>query len=298
MTDNEIRLKEAKKATLTGFILNLFLSIGKVAAGILGNSAAMLADGVHSLSDFITDVIVLVCMRFSAKDSDKSHTYGHGKYETFATLLIAIALFFVGTGIFMESVTKLRQAISGEILPQPGSIALWAAFFSILTKEWLFRYTLRIGKKINSQTVIANGWHHRSDAFSSIGTAFGIAGAIFLGEKWRILDPLAGLIVSFFILRVTYDLAKPSIDELLEKSLPDEICDDIVAIITSNPEVKSFHKLKNRRIGNGIAVDVHIQLDRNLSFEASHQITHEIEKALKDSFGPYTHTNIHAEPVG
>ena len=175
-------------------------------------------------------------------------------------------------------------------------IALWAAIISIIVKEILFRYTIKVGRKIDSQVVIANGWHHRSDAFSSIGTTLGITGAIFLGVNWRVLDPIAGLLVSLLILKVAYDLAKPSIEELLEKSLPKEICDNIAEIIEANPNVKDFHKLKTRRVGDHLAMDVHVLLDRNLSFIESHNITKEIENSLKLKFGNNLHINIHAEP--
>ncbi len=292
------RIKEAQRVTLIGFFANLLLSAGKIAAGIVGRSSAMLADGVHSLSDFVTDVIVIVFIRLSAKQSDNDHTYGHGKYETFATLLIAIALFAVSVGIFWESAHKIILAIEGEILPQPHLIALWAALISIVVKELLFRYTRFIGNKINSPAVIANGWHHRSDAFSSIGTAIGITGAIFLGEKWRVLDPIAGLIVSLFIVRVAYQLGKPCIDELLEHSLPANICEEIISSITSNKQVVSYSDLKTRKIGNDIAIDVHIQLDKNLTFVEAHNITTEVEEAIKATLNQNVYVNIHTEPTG
>ena len=291
------RVREAQRVTLVGFFANLLLSAGKIAAGIVGRSSAMLADGVHSLSDFITDVIVIIFIRLSGKQSDNDHTYGHGKYETFATLLISVALLAVAIGIMWESGHKIILAIKGEILPQPHLIALWAALISIVVKEVLFRYTRYIGKKIDSPAVIANGWHHRSDAFSSIGTAIGITGAIFLGEQWRVLDPVAGLIVSVLIVKVAWDLGKPSLDELLEHSLPPEICEKIVSTITGNPSVVSYHKLKTRKIGNDMAVDVHIQLDKNLTFVDAHSITMEVEHAIKASLGKNAFVNIHTEPI-
>ena len=291
------RIKEAQRVTIIGFFANLILSAGKIAAGIVGKSSAMLADGVHSLSDFVTDVIVIVFIRLSAKQSDNDHTYGHGKYETFATLLISIALFIVAIGIFWESAHKIIDSIQGIIIPKPHMIALWAALISIVIKELLFRYTRYIGNKIDSPVVIANGWHHRSDAFSSIGTAIGITGAIFLGEKWRVLDPIAGLIVSLFIVKVAWDLGKPCIDELLEHSLPPAVCEKIASAITSHPCVVSYHKMKTRKIGNDIAVDVHIQLDMNLTFVEAHRITMDVERSIKEALGKNAFINIHTEPV-
>ena len=290
------KIKEAQKVTLVGFVVNFVLSIGKIIAGFLGQSAAMLADGIHSLSDFITDAIVIIFIRISGKDSDIDHAYGHGKYETFATLLISLALFFVSGSLLWSASTEIIFVIKGGVIEEPRMIALWAAIISIIVKEILFRYTIKVGRKIDSQVVIANGWHHRSDAFSSIGTTLGITGAIFLGVNWRVLDPIAGLLVSLLILKVAYDLAKPSIEELLEKSLPKEICDNIAEIIEANPNVKDFHKLKTRRVGDHLAMDVHVLLDRNLSFIESHNITKEIENSLKLKFGNNLHINIHAEP--
>ncbi len=294
--NNENRIKEAQKVTFIGFLVNMILSCGKIIAGIVGQSTAMLADGIHSLSDFITDLIVIIFIRLSGKASDDRHTYGHGKYETFATLFISVALFVVGLGMIYDSVDKIIRAIDGEYIPKPQIIALYAALISIISKEILFRYTKKVGEKINSQAVIANGWHHRSDAFSSIGTALGISGAIFLGEKWRILDPIAGFVVSIFILKVAYDLAKPSFEELLESSLPEKTCNLIKEIIESQPEVRDFHKLRTRKIGNYIAVDVHVMLDINLTFEEAHEVTRKIEKIMKAKFGNNIHISIHAEP--
>ena len=295
MTDN--RIKEAQRVTWIGFFANLLLSAGKIAAGMIGQSSAMLADGVHSLSDFVTDVIVIIFIRLSGKQSDSDHTYGHGKYETFATLLISLVLLAVALGLLWESGFKIVAALEGEVLPQPGMIALWAALISIVIKELLFRYTRFIGTKINSSVVIANGWHHRSDAFSSIGTAIGITGAIFLGEHWRVLDPIAGLIVSLFIVRVAYQLGKPCIDELLEHALPSEECQRIESAIVSNTQVVSYSELKTRKIGNNIAIDVHIQLDMNLTFVDAHTITTEVEEAIKQALGTNVYVNIHTEPI-
>ena len=290
------RIKEAQRVTLIGSIANLILSAGKIITGIYGKSSAMLADGIHSLSDLVTDVIVIVFLKLSGKESDKDHAYGHGKYETFATLLIAIALKVVAICIFAESLDKIIAAIKGEILPQPESIAFWVALVSILIKEILYLYTMRVGKKINSNTIIANGWHHRSDAYSSIGTAIGIGGAIILGGQWSILDPIAGLLVSILIIRIAIHLALPSINELLEQSLPDQKCNEIVEIITSNKKVLSYHKLRTRKIGYTFAIDVHIQLDKNITFIESHNVTREVEKSLKERFGTNIFVYIHAEP--
>ena len=291
------RAYEAKKVTIVGFFVNLILTAAKLTAGILGKSTAMVTDGVHSLSDFATDIVVLAFVNISGKDSDNDHRYGHGKFETFATLIISLALLAVGLGILINGIESIVAVIRGEELSQPKMIALWAALLSIVSKEILFRYTIIVGKRINNQAVIANGWHHRSDSLSSIGTALGIAGAIYLGESWRILDPVAGVVVSFFIMKVSVDLGLPSVKELLEASLPDEVVAEIEEVIMSHPEVKRFHHLKTRKIGNAFAIDVHIKLDKEISFVASHDVATDIERAFREKYGMQTHISIHTEPV-
>ena len=290
------RVKEARKVTWIGFAVNMVLTVFKIIAGIVGKSTAMIADGIHSLSDFITDLFVIVFIGISGKEKDEDHRYGHGKYETFATLLISLALIFVGIGIFWSGLSKIIQVINGGVLEQPTYLALFAAIISIISKEALFWYTKIAGDRINSSAVIANAWHHRSDAFSSIGTALGISGAIFLGETWRILDPIAGVIVSFFILKVAFELGMPSIHELLEKSLPLETEKSIIETIEAHPDVIFQHNLKTRKIGNIFAIDVHIKLDKDISFVKSHDVATEIEVSLREKFGEKTVTNIHTEP--
>jgi len=282
--------------TLIGSAVNLVLTVGKIIAGFLGRSSAMIADGIHSLSDLVTDIIVLVFIRVSGKERDKNHQYGHGKYETFATMLISFALMIVGAGILWTSSKKVIDSIHGVLIEEPGYIALYAALFSIVVKEGLYWYTKIFGEKVNSQAMVANAWHHRSDAFSSIGTALGISGAILLGEKWRVLDPIAGIIVSFFILKVAWDIANPSIKELLENSLPEETENEILEIITNTSGVKGFHNLRTRKIGDIIAIEVHVKVDKDLSVESSHQIATEIEKSMQNKFGIQSHIGIHIEP--
>ena len=290
------RTQKAQRVTWIGFCANLALSTLKLIAGILGNSAAMVADAVHSISDFITDIIVLAFVQVSDKGTDEDHRYGHGKFETFATLLVSVALLIVGIGIFVNGLKNIIHSLSGNILEQPSYIALIAAVVSIITKEWLYRYTVKVGKAINNQAVVANAWHHRSDAFSSIGTMVGIGGAIFFSEKWRILDPLAGVIVSFFIMKVAIELAIPSIKELLETSLPKELEKEILETIHKTAGIKYTHHFKTRKIGNNIAVDIHVKLDENLTFTESHAKTIDIEKNLKKKYGENTQISIHAEP--
>ena len=290
------REKGIYKVTIIGSIVNFLLLVFKFIAGVVGHSAAMVADAVHSLSDFVTDIVVIVFVRISGKPQDESHDYGHGKYETLATAIIGVVLMGVGIGILVNSVTGIVDAFNGKELEAPGMLALVAAAVSIIFKEVLYQYTVFKGKELGSKVVVANAWHHRSDAFSSIGTLIGIAGAIFLGEKWRVLDPIAAFIVSVFIIKVAIDLVKPCIDELLEKSLPNEVEDRILSIVTAFPGVDSPHHLRTRRIGNNIAIEIHIRMDGAMSLTDAHDITKKIEAAIKNEFGAATHMGIHMEP--
>ena len=290
------REKGIYKVNIIGSIVNFLLRVFKFIAGVVGHSAAMVADAVHSLSDFVTDIVVIVFVRISGKPQDESHDYGHGKYETLATAIIGVVLMGVGIGILVNSVTGIVDAFNGKELEAPGMLALVAAAVSIVLKEALYRYTVIKGKKLDSKAVIANAWHHRSDAFSSMGTLMGIAGAIFLGEKWRVLDPIAAFIVSVFIIKVAVDLIKPCIDELLEKSLSKEVEERILIIITAFPEIDSPHHLRTRRIGNNIAIEIHIRMDGAMSLTDAHDITKKIEAAIKNEFGAATHIGIHMEP--
>lgn len=295
--DTISREKKIRKVTLVGSVINLLLLAFKFVAGIIGHSAAMIADAVHSLSDFITDIIVLVFVHISGKPEDESHAYGHGKFETMATLIIGVILLAVGVGIFVNGTSSIIDNFKGNIPSSPSKVALIAALISIVLKELLYRYTVRVGQKLNSQAVVANAWHHRSDAYSSLGTLLGIGGAIFLGEGWQVLDPLAAVIVSLFIVRVAFQLVKPCVDDLLERSLPAETEQRIKDIILSFPEIGSPHHLRTRRIGNNIAIEVHIRMDGNISLNEAHRLTTNVENRLKEEFGEGTHIGIHMEPI-
>lgn len=285
------------RVTIVGSVVNFLLLVFKFFAGIMGHSAAMLADAVHSLSDFVTDIIVLVFVRISSKPQDEGRDYGHGKYETLATAIIGIFLLFVGFGIFWNGASSVYLFLQGGSLPEPGMLALAAALVSIVSKEILYQYTVFKGKKLNSQAVVANAWHHRSDALSSIGTAVGIGGAILLGSHWRVLDPAAAVIVSFFIMKVAVGLLIPCVDELLEKSLPADVEEEIQEIILSFPDVSSPHHLRTRRIGNHYAIEVHVRMDGKITLEEAHRTATAIEDKLKEKFGEGTHIGIHVEPT-
>ena len=287
------RENEIYKVTIIGGIGNLLLLIFKFIAGFLSHSAAMIADAVHSLSDFLTDIVVMIFVRIPSKEEDENHHYGHGKFETLATVIIGIVLFAVGFGIMKNGITSIVDVAKGKTLESPGVIALIAAVVSIIVKEVLYRYTVIKGKELNSPSVVANAWHHRSDAFSSIGTTLGIGGAILLGNKWTILDPIAAVIVSVFILKIAFQLTKAGLDELLEKSLPKDIEKKITDIILSFDEVSSPHHLRTRRIGKSYSIEVHIRMNGAMSLHDAHQITVDIENKLREELHNDIFINIH-----
>jgi len=296
LTNNQ-REKAISKATWVGFGVNVFLSVGKLIAGILGRSGAMVADAIHSTSDFITDIIVLVFVKISAKPKDEDHYYGHGKYETLATIVIGLMLAGVAIGIFTSNAQRIASYINGQPLNRPGIIAMVAAVVSIISKEILYWYTISVANKTESQALKANAWHHRSDAFSSIGTLLGIGGAFFLSEKWRILDPLAAIVVGALIIKVSYDLIIPSLNELLERSLPKEQEDEIECIVMNDNRLSDLHNLKTRRIGASIAIEFHVRVHGEMTVNESHEITKQIEQKLRTQYGDSTQVIIHIEPI-
>ena len=291
------REREIYKVTLVGSAANAALMVFKFVAGVLGHSSAMIADAVHSLSDFATDLVVLVLVHISAKPQDASHDYGHGKYETMASFIVGLALVAAATGIILTGVMKLVDWYHGGQLQAPGRLALWAALISILVKEVLYRYTVARGKHLNSQAVIANAWHHRSDALSSIGAAIGIGGAILLGDRWTVLDPIASVVVGLMLVKVAVSLLRSSMGELTESSLPADVEREIENIIRSFPDVSEPHNLRTRRIGNRIAIEVHVRMDGNLPLSLVHDRASSIERAIRDHFGSDTHVTVHMEPL-
>ena len=277
--------------------VNMVLFAFKLVAGLVGRSGAMIADAVHSASDFATDIVVLAFVRISSKPRDDDHKWGHGKYETLASLIIGVALFAVGVDILLDSAEKIKAVAGGEVLPRPGVIAIVAAAISIVVKEVLYQYTVRRGRKLDSPSVVANAWHHRSDALSSIGALLGIGMAYFLGEKWRIADPIAAIVVAALIIKVSIDLCRTALAELLEKSLPKDVEAEILEIISATPSVYKPHNLRTRRIGSDIAIEVHIRVNGDMSVFESHEISKDIERKLRSRFGENTAVAIHIEPL-
>ena len=290
------RNQEIYQVTLVGGVVNVVLLFFKFVAGIVGHSAAMVADAVHSLSDFVTDVIVLVFVHISSKPKDKSHDYGHGKYETLAMTLIGVALLIVAIGIIYHGAMEIVAWLNGEQLEAPGTLALWAALLSVLLKEGVYQYSMVKARQLNSQVVEANAWHHRSDALSSVGTAIGIGGAIFLGQRWTVLDPIASLVVGAFIVKVAVDLLHRGIDDLMEHSLPEDVEEEILRIVGELKGVVDPHDLRTRKIGNHYAIELHILMDGDITLREAHNKASEVEDLLRARYGEHTHVAVHVEP--
>lgn len=290
------REKEIRRITLWGAVMNIVLTAGKIVAGIFGRSAAMVADGIHSLSDLLSDAVVLVFTHISSKGKDRDHSFGHGKFETLATLIVSIILVTVGGNLMSNGIRSIIGVFNGTEIPKPGYIALIAAAVSIASKEWLYHATVRVGKKTGSTVVIANAWHHRSDALSSIGSLIGIGGAIVLGDKWTVLDPLASCLISIAIIVVAVKMALPSLAELLETSLPEDIEQEIIRIASSVKGVNDIHDLKTRRNGISFIIDAHIVVNPEMSIVEAHDISTDVEEALRMKYGQETQLSIHVEP--
>lgn len=290
-------IRIAHHVTWVGFWWNILLGLSKIAGGIWGKSGALVADGIHSLSDVVTDIIILVMVGIARKKPDEKYQYGHGKYETFATMMLAVILAIVAIGIFWEATRHIIEAFNGNIPPRPSMIALILCVISIVVKEWLFRYTARAGRRIKSGAVIANAWHHRSDAFSSVATLVGVGGAMFLGPHWRILDPIAAIVVAVFILIIAVKMAFPAVRELLEVALPKEMENELRGIISSTPGVITYHHLRSRRNGSTIIIDLHIKVRPDISVVTAHNISTTAEERIESLYGKNnTIVTIHIEP--
>ena len=294
--DLQIRANLALRVTREGLVVNIVLFLVKLAAGILGHSQAMLADAVHTLSDFVSDIAVLLGIRYSSKPVDTDHAYGHGQYETLTAAFVGLLLFGVGLKIGWEAVRSLIAALDGTLPEPPERLAFWAAILSVVAKEAIFRRTLAVGKLTQNDALVANAWHHRSDALSSIGAAIGIGGAILLGDRWTVLDPLASIVVGAMLVKVAWDLLGPSFGELTDKSLPVETEKQMLDLISAVPGVSDPHHLRTRRIGSHIAAEVHIRLDGDLSLNQAHTIATEVERRFRERFGSGSFITVHMEP--
>ncbi|HEY4544017.1 MAG TPA: cation diffusion facilitator family transporter [Tissierellaceae bacterium] len=283
--------EEGMRVSKITLILNLVLSVVKVISGLIGRSSAMIADGIHTLSDVLTTVVVLLGLKVSSKKADDDHPYGHERYESIFAKLLSLILLVTGAFIGYEA---LKTLIQGNI-KQPGQIALIAAFISILTKEAMYRYTIKTAKKIKSISMEADAWHHRSDAFSSIGTFIGILGA---RVGFPALDPIAGIVVAIMVIKVGVDLYLKSIRELVDESASEEIINEINKIASSTKGVINVNRLRTRVFGNRIFVDIDIQVDPNITVKEGHDISAVLHDRLESEITDIKHTMVHVEPFG
>ena len=292
------RDKKVYRVTLLGSVVNLLLLVFKFVAGVLGHSAAMIADAVHSLSDFVTDLIVIVFVKISSKPEDADHAYGHGKYETLASCIIGLALIVVGVMMGYNATVKIVDVVkNGTELASPGIIALAAAVLSIVLKEWMFHLTRKVAREVDSPAVEANAWHHRSDALSSVGTAIGIGGAVLLGSKWAVLDPIAALVVSVFIVVQAAKILSDAMGQVMEKSLPRDVEQRICEIVYEEEGTSDIHHLRTRKIGSQISIELHVRMNGYLTLREVHDKSIAIEKRLRAAFGDSTYINLHVEPL-
>lgn len=285
-----------RRATWIGFYVNALLMALKIVVGLYGHSDALVADGVHSMSDFATDLIVLIFVGIAYKSADSEHPYGHGKFETFASLIIGAVLIAVGIGIGISGFKAAKMCLDGRILTRPDVWTLIVAMVSIGSKELLFRYTMFTARKVDSAALRANAWHHRSDAISSIATLVGVGAAYFFGDKWIILDPIAAMLIAVFIVVSAIQICRPAIDELLDKSLSPAQTKSVEEAITSTEGVRKFHRLRTHRNGRIVIIDVHIKVDSQMTVEQGHHIATTVENKLKAKFGSLLIANIHVEP--
>ena len=289
-------LSKLRHVTLVGFWINAALVVLKLFFGYWGHSDALVADGYHSLSDFLTDFMVLYFVGVSFRKADKDHPYGHGKFETVGSLLISVVLILVALGIGVAAIETIMNAFNGKEIPRPDVWTIVIAAVSIVSKEYCYRYTMRYARRYDSPSLKANAWHHRTDAISSIATLIGVSLSYALGANWRILDPITSIIIAVFIGVSAVSIARPSLSELLEASLPQAELVKIRQIIRSVPGVKRVHNLRARQNGRSIIVDVNIHVDPDITIREGHAIAEDAEKCLRKAFDSNMIIYMHVEP--
>ncbi len=291
--DDEKAKQIAMRVSVVTIICNLLLSFFKLAAGFLGHSGAMISDAVHSASDVFSTIVAILGINISKKKSDQNHQYGHDRLECVAAIVLAVILFLTGVGIGIGGIKNIISGIS-EDMAVPGAIALAAAILSILIKEWMYWYTRKAAKKINSGALMADAWHHRSDALSSIGAFVGILGA---RMGYPILDPLASVVICLFIGKAAYDIFRDAIDKMVDKSCDPETLGKMRSIILEQPGVQNIDLLQTRLFGPKIYVDIEIAADGNLTLREGHEIAQRVHDAMEKEFPLVKHCMVHVNPV-
>ena len=289
------------RITLLGAFLNLALVVLKFVAGFLGNSSVLVADAMHSLSDFVTDFVLILGAKYWAADADEGHPYGHAKLETIVTLFIGAALMIVGGRLILGAISTLSSMIFDAAYhhPMPGKIALIAALVSILVKEFLYRVTAKVGRNVHSSAVVANAWHHRSDALSSIPAALAVGCCLLWGEKYAFLDPVATVLVGGMVFYAAWIILYPTFGTLMDAGASRETIQKISEIVKATPGVSNPHHIRTRSMGQGYDVDLHVWVNGTMTVHESHQLAHTIEKTLKQAPDlKILDVIIHIEPEG
>lgn len=287
MKNNE---KIAIKVSIISIILNCLLTLIKFISGVISKSSAMISDSVHSLSDVLSTFVVIIGVKISNKKADSDHPYGHERIECVSAIILSGMLFVVGALI---GINGIKNVTNSSNLVMPGVLALIASIISIISKEAMYQYTIRVSKKINSAALKADAWHHRSDALSSIGSFIGILGSR-LGFK--VFDPLASVIISLCIIKVSIDIFKDAIDKMVDKSCDKEVIDKVISVIEKNESVKNIDDIKTRQFGNKAYVDVEISVDENLLLKDAHKVAEEIHNSVENEINIVKHCMIHVNP--
>lgn len=283
-------VQAARKVTLIGSFVNLFNFVIKLVVGIWASSSALVADAIHSLSDLLSDLLVLVATHWASQKPDADHPYGHERYETLATLLLGSILIAVAGALMWDSFSRL---FTSSELTSPHFIALFAALFSIISKEWIYRYTLKVAQKINSRLLEANAWHHRSDALSSVVVLVAVAGSM-LGLGW--LDQLAAVIVGVMVGKMGAELIWESMQELVDTALPEEETTEIKRFALQVAGVKDVHDLRSRKMGSRTILDLHLEVAPYLSVSEGHEIGVWVAKTLKENISHISDVTVHIDP--
>lgn len=287
MKNNE---KIAIKVSIISIILNCLLTLIKFISGVISKSSAMISDSVHSLSDVLSTFVVIIGVKISNKKADSDHPYGHERIECVSAIILSGMLFIIGALI---GINGIKNVTNSSNLVMPGVLALIASIISIISKEAMYQYTIRVSKKINSAALKADAWHHRSDALSSIGSFIGILGSR-LGFK--IFDPLASVIISLCIIKVSIDIFKDAIDKMVDKSCDKEVIDKVISVIEKNENVKNIDDIKTRQFGNKAYVDVEISVDENLLLKDAHKVAEEIHNSVENEINIVKHCMVHVNP--
>ncbi len=290
--------KALKKVTWLGMIINIILVIIKFLAGFFAHSQVLIADAVHSFSDLATDLALLIGVRYWNAPADKDHPHGHAKIETMVTMFIGIALFLVGIGLIKTAVHSIDLLINGGNIPKPGAAAFIAALLSIISKEWLYWKTVDVGKKVHSSAIMANAWHHRSDALSSIPAALAVLAVLLFGEKYTFLDPVGTIFVSLMLIYASFGILRPTWSILLDHGISPDALKQIETSVRGMKDVSGVHKIRSRFIGNEkFAVDLHIQVDGQMPVIQAHSLSHQIQKMLQQTNPEIVDVVIHIEPA-